>query len=122
MSGCHGRQRNIDRAARRVWTRMSSTTTPLFLVASHIRSLLTDPAYFWILSALVIAGDAVLTQLIVCFVPCKILQRQIIARDTVTNPVPDTEIDWETYMIHISLYNQGENDYAQIKGPTGPLV
>jgi len=34
-------------------------------------SLLTDPTYFPALACLVIAGDAILTQLIVRFVPCQ---------------------------------------------------
>ncbi len=34
----------------------------------------------------------------------------------------DTEIDWETYMYHIDLINNGERNYTAIAGPTGPLV
>ncbi|CAE6471095.1 unnamed protein product, partial [Rhizoctonia solani] len=34
----------------------------------------------------------------------------------------DTEIDFETYMIHTDLYLAGERDYSKITGPTGPLV
>ncbi|PGH36959.1 alpha-1,3-mannosyltransferase [[Emmonsia] crescens] len=36
--------------------------------------------------------------------------------------VPYTEIDWTTYMQHVSLFLSGERDYALIKGSTGPLV
>lgn len=36
--------------------------------------------------------------------------------------MPDTEIDWETYMQQVSLYISGERDYTLIKGSTGPLV
>ncbi|KAF1919529.1 Lethal(2)neighbour of Tid protein [Ampelomyces quisqualis] len=36
--------------------------------------------------------------------------------------VPYTEIDWSTYMQHISLYMKGERDYSKITGSTGPLV
>lgn len=35
---------------------------------------------------------------------------------------PDTEIDWTTYMQHISIYLKGERDYKNISGSTGPLV
>lgn len=39
----------------------------------YINALLTDPRYFATLAALVILGDAVLTQLIIRFVPCKLV-------------------------------------------------
>ncbi|KAA1469550.1 mannosyltransferase [Dentipellis sp. KUC8613] len=70
---------------------------------NFVQRLLTDPRHFWSLAGLVILGDAVLTQLIIRFVPY-------------------TEIDWETYMYHIALYLKGERNYANITGPTGPLV
>jgi len=35
-----------------------------------IHEILTDPAYFWWLSLLVIAADAVFTQVIIHFVSC----------------------------------------------------
>ncbi|KAG9318731.1 mannosyltransferase [Chiua virens] len=70
---------------------------------SFFRSLLLDKRYFWALSGLVILGDAFLTQLIIRFIPY-------------------TEIDWETYMVHIDLYLAGERSYTKITGPTGPLV
>ena len=51
---------------------MSATsTTPLINLARLTKSLLTDPAYFWILASLVVLGDAVLTQLIIRFVSCQ---------------------------------------------------
>ncbi|KAI0032272.1 mannosyltransferase [Vararia minispora EC-137] len=68
-----------------------------------VKRLLVEPQYFWILAVLVILGDAILTQLIVRFVPY-------------------TEIDWETYMDHIGLYTKGERNYSKITGPTGLLV
>ncbi|KZV63205.1 glycosyltransferase family 58 protein [Peniophora sp. CONT] len=71
--------------------------------ATFVRRLLTDTEYFWVLATLVIVGDAVLTQLIIRFVPY-------------------TEIDWSTYMYQVQLYIKGERDYSQISGPTGPLV
>jgi alpha-1,3-mannosyltransferase len=36
--------------------------------------------------------------------------------------MPDTEIDWTTYMQQIELYLKGERDYRKISGSTGPLV
>ncbi|TFY65484.1 hypothetical protein EVJ58_g1958 [Rhodofomes roseus] len=71
--------------------------------AYELISLLTDPRYFYVLAALVVAGDAVLTQLIIRFVPY-------------------TEIDWETYIYQLELYLKGERDYSLISGPTGPIV
>ncbi|TDL27387.1 glycosyltransferase family 58 protein [Rickenella mellea] len=68
-----------------------------------LRLILTDPAYFSTLAFLIIVGDAILTQLIIRFVPY-------------------TEIDWETYMYHIDMFNAGERNYTAITGPTGALV
>lgn len=34
----------------------------------------------------------------------------------------DTEIDWETYMIQVKVFINGEHDYSKLTGPTGPLV
>ncbi|KAL4856028.1 Dol-P-Man:Man(5)GlcNAc(2)-PP-Dol alpha-1 [Chlorella vulgaris] len=36
--------------------------------------------------------------------------------------VPYTEIDWEAYMQEVTGFLQGERDYEQLKGGTGPLV
>ncbi|KAI0724112.1 mannosyltransferase [Fomitopsis betulina] len=68
-----------------------------------VLSLLTDPRYFYVLAALVLVEDALLTQLIIRFVPY-------------------TEIDWETYIYQLELYLKGERDYSLITGPTGPIV
>ncbi|KAM5533260.1 hypothetical protein V8D89_013037 [Ganoderma adspersum] len=82
---------------------MSSLSRLAHLVWNLAYSLLTDPRCFGALATLVILGDAVLTQLIIRFVPY-------------------TEIDWETYMYQLELYLKGERDYALITGPTGPIV
>jgi len=67
------------------------------------KRLLFDPKYVNLLALLILLGDGVLTELIILFVPY-------------------TEIDWETYMYHIDLINNGERNYTAITGPTGPLV
>ncbi|CAK9291570.1 unnamed protein product [Gordionus sp. m RMFG-2023] len=36
--------------------------------------------------------------------------------------IPYTEIDWETYMKHISIYKKGIYNYTKLEGPTGPCV
>ncbi|KAJ7285958.1 glycosyltransferase family 58 protein [Mycena rebaudengoi] len=69
----------------------------------YARLLLCDARYFWWLASLVILGDFLFSELIIFFVPY-------------------TEIDWETYMIHIEVYLKGQLDYSKITGPTGPLV
>lgn len=52
-------------------SKATSSSSYTQLLRGRVRALLTDPAYFWILSGLVIAGDAVLTQLIIRFVSCQ---------------------------------------------------
>ncbi|KAH0827128.1 mannosyltransferase [Lanmaoa asiatica] len=85
--------------------RVASSSGFKFLRLGHelFCLLLLDKRYFWGLSGIVILGDAFLTWLIIRFIPY-------------------TEIDWETYMIHVNLYLKGERNYAEIVGPTGPLV
>ncbi|KAL7488121.1 hypothetical protein ACHAW6_013726 [Cyclotella cf. meneghiniana] len=36
--------------------------------------------------------------------------------------IPYTEIDWVAYMQEVSAYQNGERDYLNIRGDTGPLV
>mmetsp|Transcript_29718 Transcript_29718/g.71824 ORF Transcript_29718/g.71824 Transcript_29718/m.71824 type:complete len:471 (+) Transcript_29718:237-1649(+) len=36
--------------------------------------------------------------------------------------VPYTEIDWVAYMQEVTTYQEGERDYINIRGDTGPLV
>lgn len=50
---------------------MPAFTSSFNTLRRLLQSLLTDPAYFWLLASLVIAGDAFLTQLIIRFVPCQ---------------------------------------------------
>ncbi|KAJ7219162.1 glycosyltransferase family 58 protein, partial [Mycena pura] len=72
-------------------------------IQRYAKLLLFDSQYFWWLAFFVILGDVLLSQLIVFFVPY-------------------TEIDWETYMVHVDVYLKGERDYSKITGPSGPLV
>ena len=37
-------------------------------------------------------------------------------------PSKDTEIDWVAYMEQVKQFDDGERDYINIKGGTGPLV
>ncbi|KAF8162883.1 glycosyltransferase family 58 protein [Crassisporium funariophilum] len=67
------------------------------------RSLLQNSRYFWALASLILIGDAILTNIIIQYVPY-------------------TEIDWETYMVHTKIFQAGERNYSLITGPTGPLV
>ncbi|KIL68557.1 glycosyltransferase family 58 protein [Amanita muscaria Koide BX008] len=72
-------------------------------VLNLVHRILTDPHLFWALATVIIVADAILTEVII-------------------QVIPYTEIDWKTYMVHTSLYLEGERDYSKIIGPTGPLV
>ena len=89
-------------------------------VTNVVRRLLYDPKLFWALAAVVIIGDAILTQLIIRFVSCSCTDSSMMPSDV--HFYLDTEIDWETYMYQVQLYIKGERDYSKISGPTGPLV
>mmetsp|Transcript_13427 Transcript_13427/g.19592 ORF Transcript_13427/g.19592 Transcript_13427/m.19592 type:complete len:430 (-) Transcript_13427:13-1302(-) len=41
---------------------------------------------------------------------------------TIVRFVPYTEIDWDAYMQEVSMWQEGELDYVNIRGGTGPLV
>jgi hypothetical protein len=47
---------------------VTSSTTAIF---HGLRAFFVDLRYFWVLATLVIVGDAVLTELIIRFVPCQ---------------------------------------------------
>ncbi|KAJ4727653.1 Dol-P-Man:Man(5)GlcNAc(2)-PP-Dol alpha-1,3-mannosyltransferase [Melia azedarach] len=40
----------------------------------------------------------------------------------IINYVPYTKIDWDAYMSQVSGFLEGERDYSNLKGDTGPLV
>ncbi|KAI8139572.1 glycosyltransferase [Fennellomyces sp. T-0311] len=65
--------------------------------------LLCDRQYFWYLATLLLLGEFVLNVLII-------------------NKVAYTEIDWVAYMQEVKGYLDGERDYQQLRGDTGPLV
>lgn len=110
------------------WTRLkaerlnSMSTLSAFVttLSQSLRLILTDPAHFWALVSLVIIGDAFLTELIIRFVSCKWMCVRLVSIDE--QQLPDTEIDWETYMVQVELYLKGQHNYSQITGPTGPVV
>ena len=64
---------------------------------------LAQPAYDAPYIVLLVVAEAILTTLVV--------QR-----------VPYTEIDWVAYMQEVTTYQEGERDYVNIRGGTGPLV
>jgi hypothetical protein len=37
-------------------------------------------------------------------------------------PRVDTKIDWTAYMEQVDMFLDGEDDYSEIQGETGPLV
>uniref|UniRef100_A0A914HK99 dolichyl-P-Man:Man5GlcNAc2-PP-dolichol alpha-1,3-mannosyltransferase n=1 Tax=Globodera rostochiensis TaxID=31243 RepID=A0A914HK99_GLORO len=39
-----------------------------------------------------------------------------------SNHPKDTEIDWATYMQHVEVYENGQRNYTEIRGDTGPIV
>ncbi|KAI9243367.1 dolichyl-P-Man:Man(5)GlcNAc(2)-PP-dolichyl mannosyltransferase [Phascolomyces articulosus] len=65
--------------------------------------LLFNREYFWYLASLLLIGESVLNFLII-------------------NKVAYTEIDWIAYMQEVKGYLDGERDYLQLRGDTGPLV
>jgi alpha-1,3-mannosyltransferase len=84
------------------------------------KSLLVDPRKYATLACLVIAGDALLTQLIIRLIPCRSASLFIYSSGIIA--FPDTEIDWETYMYQVAIIQSGERNYSKVTGPTGPLV
>ncbi|PPQ67648.1 LOW QUALITY PROTEIN: hypothetical protein CVT25_012676 [Psilocybe cyanescens] len=102
---------------------MSSSTPSIFSQCLHIpQSLLFNPKYFWHLATLVIVGDALLTGLIIQYVPCSLTHWNRSRELMWLSGTSDTEIDWETYMIQTKVFLQGQYNYSLITGPTGPLV
>ncbi|KAI9498152.1 dolichyl-P-Man:Man(5)GlcNAc(2)-PP-dolichyl mannosyltransferase [Zychaea mexicana] len=65
--------------------------------------LLFNRDYFWYLAAMLLIGECVLNLIII-------------------NKVAYTEIDWIAYMQEVKGYLDGERDYRQLQGDTGPLV
>ncbi|CDS08832.1 hypothetical protein LRAMOSA10193 [Lichtheimia ramosa] len=67
------------------------------------RRLLLDRDYFWYLASLLLVGELVFNGLVI-------------------NKVAYTEIDWVAYMQEVKGFLDGERDYMQLRGDTGPLV
>lgn len=68
---------------------------------SAIQELLKNPEVTFAIA--VLFADAILVSLIIAYVPY-------------------TKIDWDAYMSQVSGFLEGERDYSNLKGDTGPLV
>lgn len=75
-------------------------------VLASLLSALNDPANMT--AQLSVAAILLVAETVLCLL--------IIRR------VPYTEIDWVAYMQEVGGYLEGERDYAQMRGDTGPLV
>ncbi|CAI5720061.1 hypothetical protein KXD40_004244 [Peronospora effusa] len=53
---------------------------------------------------------------------CVLLLMEACVGYIIIQKVPYTEIDWSTYMQQVELFKDGERDYMNIRGDTGPLV
>lgn len=74
-------------------------------------------------------ADAILVFLIIAFVPCNFTFIQFIFISIMHMLIwfnffkfSDTKIDWDAYMSQVQGFLQGERDYRDLKGDTGPLV
>ncbi|RFU32080.1 hypothetical protein B7463_g4279, partial [Scytalidium lignicola] len=56
------------------------------------------------------------------YAPLLLLLVEALLCSLVISFVAYTEIDWKAYMEQVEQYIEGERDYTQIKGGTGPLV
>ncbi|KAI7870530.1 glycosyltransferase [Spinellus fusiger] len=72
-------------------------------ITGLIYSILVDTSYFWYMAAILLLGELLLNLFII--------QR-----------VPYTEIDWVAYMQEVKGFVDGERDYKNLSGNTGPLV
>lgn len=53
---------------------------------------------------------------------CSLLFLEAIVVVFIIRNVPYTEIDWKAYMEEVTMWQDGERDYMNIRGGTGPLV
>ncbi|GFZ46746.1 Asparagine-linked glycosylation protein 6 [Saitozyma sp. JCM 24511] len=85
----------------------SSLPASLGRIASQplalVRALLFERRYFFHLVGLLVLGELVLGLLIIA-------------------KIPYTKIDWTAYMEQVDMFLDGEDDYSEIQGETGPLV
>ncbi|RHY32141.1 hypothetical protein DYB32_002823, partial [Aphanomyces invadans] len=70
---------------------------------SYAYDLLWSYRYFHIIVAILLLAELVLGVLII-------------------QKIPYTEIDWKAYMQQVTQFKNGERDYINIRGDTGPLV
>lgn len=81
-----------------------------------------DPKQTQWICPLLLLADAALCPLIIWKIACTFPTPSTTTPTLHTDNFTDTEIDWTTYMQHITLYLSGERNYAHITGSTGPLV
>lgn len=72
-------------------------------IKQGVHALLFDPFYKRLVGPIIILSSSIITKFVIALIPY-------------------TEIDFSTYMQQIALINQGEKDYSEIKGDSGPLV
>lgn len=114
---CDKRRNNLSRRSKEL-----ALEIMLDAILRWASNVLFNPKYFLLTTILVVLGDAVLSQLIIRYVPCRSFPQLAFGVYSLAAGLLDTEIDFETYMFQVELYQNGERDYSKIVGPTGPLV
>jgi alpha-1,3-mannosyltransferase len=97
--------------------KLSKTVTRLKTIVALFRRLLFDKQLLEVLSPWIVLIEICLCVFIIWRVKCELRFFYLFI-----NIVPDTEIDWSTYMQQVACFANGTLDYTQIKGDTGPIV
>ncbi|KAF0685984.1 Aste57867_22187 [Aphanomyces stellatus] len=87
-------------------------------VLSFTYDVLWSYRYFHYIAALLLLAEFVIGILIIENVPCSLSDALAFAHRMHV----DTEIDWKAYMQQVTQFKNGERDYLNIRGDTGPLV
>jgi alpha-1,3-mannosyltransferase len=53
---------------------------------------------------------------------CILVLLEIVACFFIIYKIPYTEIDWKAYMNQVHGFLEGQRDYFELKGDTGPIV
>ncbi|KAL0090653.1 glycosyltransferase family 58 protein [Phycomyces blakesleeanus] len=72
-------------------------------IGKFLTNVLMDPSYIWYIATILLLGELVLNIVII-------------------QKVAYTEIDWTAYMQEVKGFIEGERDYLNLRGDTGPLV